>query len=505
MKRARQRVLQWPRLAWLGMAAMAAAGASGAAAQPVPGQAPMPRLQISHTLAQPPAPSGASENPAAHPTHWSAGAEGWQPGSHACTESATPPWDHLTLGLALARTLCKSPTLRQALANVAEQTAGLELEEIAGLPRWNASAEYSGARNFNSSGSYGRTAAASVGLSWVLFDFGQRNAQLQAARQTLSAALSNQSNTVLESVRDMLRLYGEAVVAHAGLEASTEAENTASRTADAAVARYQAQVGNQIERLQAQTALAQATLERFRALSRWETARGNLALALGADITQALRLVDWEAWVHSAGDSSAFAELQREAREQHPRTRAAMAQIQSLQARLSAAQAENKGSVSVSASAGSSRNWGAAGSGTTPTASAAIVASIPLFNGRESKAVENQIVAQIQSREAELEAVQRELDSQLWQAYQAARTSRQALTASERLMDSADSAYQVAQGRYRAGVGSMLELLNAQAALADARRERVTAQVERLTAQTQLSLATGRVGPTQTSGPAALR
>ena len=458
---------------------------------PAHSQTPEPRLRLSTALAQ--APAWPTEPDA--PAHWAHDAQRWQPGTSACNHRQQPRWDRLTLDDALAHTLCQSPSLRQALADVAEQSAGVDIGEVASRPRWSASAEYSGARNFNSFGSSGRSLSASLGLSWVLFDFGQRSASLQAARHTLAAALAGQDNTLLDAVRELVRLYGEAVVAAAALEASLEAETSAEQTAAAAAARYQAQVGNQIDRLQAQTALAQATLERVRAQSAWETARGQLALALGGDIAQPLRLADWETWALQRGSAPDLQDLRQEARTQHPRLRSTQAQIEALRARLQAVQADNKGNVSLSASGGNSRNWGAAGRGNIPTANAAVVANIPLFNGREADAQARQVVAQIASREAERDAALRDVDSQLWQAHQAWRTSQQSLQASERLLESATATHRVAQGRYKAGVGSMQDLLSAQSTLADARRQRVSALMEQLTAQTQLSLAVGRTAP----------
>lgn len=461
-------------------------------------QTPEPRLRLSTALAQAPVVPAAPDAAA----HWTREAQRWQPGNSACTDRQPPHWERLTLDEALAHALCRSPSLRQALADVAEQSAGVDLGEAATRPRWSADAQYSGARNFNSFGSAGRTLSASLGLSWVLFDFGQRSANLQAARQTLAAALAAQDNARLEGVRELVRLYGEAVIATAALDASQEAEASAEQTAAAALARYQAQVGNQLDRLQAQTALAQATLERVRARSGWETARARLALALGGDITQALRLSDWETWALERPAAPELDALRREALQQHPRLRATQAQIDALRQRLEAVQADSRGSVSLSASGGSSRNWGAAGSGNMPTASAALVASIPLFNGRETDAQARQVLAQIASREAERDATQREIEGLIWQAHQAWRTSQQSLQASDRLLESATATLRVAQGRYKAGVGSMPDLLSAQSTLADARRQRVGALMEQLNAQTQLSLAVGRIGPL---GPATAR
>ena len=479
-----------PHKSWLGSASVMCSALLSIATH---AQDITPVLQLTHMLAQPP--SHADRPHDAPPMPWANGVEQWQPNSSNCESQTVPVWEQLTLDAALARTLCQSPALRQALADVSEQMAGVELADISNNPRFNASFDYNASRNFNSSGNSGRTAGASLGLSWVLFDFGQGNANLEAARQTLAAALANQSNTLLESVRELVRLYGEAVTAHSALEATSEAETTAHQTAAAAQARYDAKVGNQIDRLQARTALAQASLERVRAGSTWENARGNLALALGTDISQPLSLADWERWTQPSSSPTPLAEIRQHIMLTHPRIRAVQAQIDGLNARLEAVRAENSGRVTVNVSGGTSRNWGAAGGGNTPTANASLLATLPLFNQRESQLQQAQVLAQLAAREAERDTVKRDLDSQLWQAHQALLTSRQSLEASEQLRLSADNTYRVAQGRYRAGVGSMLELLTAQTSLADARRQRVIAQVDQLTAQTQLSLATGRIGP----------
>lgn len=417
------------------------------------------------------------------------------PGSGPCIAPAAPSWDRLTLGDALTVALCQSPSLRQAMATVAELSTGVDIAERGRWPTWNASLGYDASRNFNASGNSGRTLEATLGLSWVLFDFGQTRANIQAARQALIAGMAQQDDALLEQVRELLRLYTEAVVTSATLDALTEAETTASRTAAAAQARYEAKIGSQIERLQARTAWAQARVERVRAEGDWESARGNLALALGAPVQQPLRPAPWEAWSLETGPAASFEALTREARTQHPKLRALQAQRQSLQARLEAVKSDAKGRVTLSGNGGSSRNWGAAGSGTLPAASSSLTLNLPLFNGRETQAQVAQIQAQIAAREAELEAAQRQVDSALWQAQQALRTSDSALSASEQLLASAQNTYRVAQGRYDAGVGAILELLTAQSGLADARRQGVTARMDRLTAVIQASLATGRLGP----------
>ncbi|MEX1166425.1 MAG: TolC family protein [Hydrogenophaga sp.] len=438
--------------------------------------------------------TGASPGPAAR---WASETPVPLPGEARCEQMSAPPWDRLRLGDALSLSICRNPLLRQALASVAEQRAGLDLAESAKRPSWTANLGATASRDASATAGTSRVLRASIDLSWVLFDFGQRDASLTEARQTLIAALSTQGNAVLDAVRDLVQKYGEAVVADAALSAAKEAEATAQLTATAAQARYNAQVGTQIDRLQSQTALAQANLARVRAESDWENARGELALALGADITQPLRLTDWATWGLSNNPSPPLESLRQEARAQHPQLTSKEAQIASRQARLSALQAQSKGSLSLTANGGSSRNWGgadtASGGASQASRSVGVSASVPLFAGQESRAQQAQALAQIATLEAELEALRREIDTQIWQAHRALLTSEQSVLASERLLTAASSTYEVAQGRYKAGVGSVVDVLNAQSALADARRQRVSALIDRLTAGTQLSLAAGRL------------
>lgn len=470
---------------------------SRASVQSPPEETPV-RLALTSTLAA--ANTASTTTAAARPTvHWASQAQQWIPGQGPCERLNQPAWDQLNLGDALAFSLCKSPTLRQALASVVEQSAGVTLAETAQRPVWSASVGGSTARNFITGATNTRSIDTALNLSWVLFDFGRSDADLTQARQTLAAALATQNNTLLEAVRELLQLYGEAVVANAAMGAAQEAEVTATLTADAAKARYAAEVGTQIDSLQAQTALAQANLDRVRAESDWENARGKLALVLGADISQPLRLANWEPWSRSGVGEPDLAALREEAQVQHPRLRAARAQLEALQAQLASVKAAGRGSVALSANAGHASNWGNNGTTTTvsnvPSAGLSVSATFPLFNGRESDARQAQVLAQSSAQEAELEAIQRDVDTQLWQAYRALITSGKSVEASERLLTAARGTHEVARGRYKAGVGSMVDLLTAQAALADARRQRVAALVDRLTAQTQLSLATGRLGP----------
>lgn len=415
--------------------------------------------------------------------------QGWWATNTDCTISTAPPWDKLDLASALGHYLCKNPDLRQATATIAQNQAALGLADADRWPQWRANAEYNDYRNFNSSGLAGRTLGGSISLSWTLLDFGRRDANIRAAREALMTAEATRDSTTGDQILAFLQLYGEAVIAAAKLEASVQTRTTAAQTAEAAMARHQAQVGSRIEMLQARTAFAQARLEHVRAQASWNAARRRLALALGGKADQTLTLHGWESWVSAPLTGLPQGPALDELISTHPRMQAASANVRSAQARLDLAKASQSAQVTLSASAGKVRNWGAAGTGTYPNGSAAIVASLPLFDGQRLTAQIQQANAAVEAAQAQHEAERRAVVQTLWDTQSALNTSQEALAMSEELLGSAQATYEVAQGRYKAGVGSMTELLDAQSSLADARSQRAEILMGQVTALTSAHIA----------------
>ena len=99
----------------------------------------------------------------------------------------------------------------------------------------------------------------------MLFDAGARSASVEQSRQVLTSARANQQVAALNTVNEALRLYVEAATAFARLDALRETESVARQSLQAAQFKYDAFVVSLAEKLQAQTALAQATLDRVRA------------------------------------------------------------------------------------------------------------------------------------------------------------------------------------------------------------------------------------------------
>lgn len=425
----------------------------------------------------------------------------WHASALVCESPSVFVRERLTLGDVLDHTLCKSPALRQALLGIQEQQANVDLAQFAFNPRFNAATDLTGNRVPNSNNTtINSSIAGSINLSWTLFDFGLRNANLEQARQTLSAAIAAQDNSLLTALNETIRIYTEALSVWNKLDALREAETAANQSLVIAQARYDAKVGSLTEKLQAQTALAQTVLDRTRADGVWLTARGTLAVAMGLPVIQTLNLADIDSAFPKMEELPPVEELLAQAKDTHPRIRSLRSEILALQARLESVRADGKGSVSVSGNAGASRSLGNIVSSSTRNVGGSIVANIPLFNDAELTAREAQVQSQIGNRQAQLLVIERELDIEVWRATQQIRTEIESLIAAKQLMATALIGYEVTKGRYKAGVGTLLDVLTAQTALANARTQLQESKLANMQSRIRLAVASARMGAIANTG-----
>ena len=396
----------------------------------------------------------------------------------------------------MAHVLCNTPALNQALLLVDEQQAASDVAQSAFRPRLSARAELS-ARGIPSSNSgagfLNSSATGSIGLSWVLFDAGARAATVEQSRQVLSAARAGQQVVALNTVNEALRLYVEAATAFARLDALRETESVARQSVQAAQVKYEAFVVSLAEKLQAQTALAQATLDRVRAEGVWETARGLLALAMGFPVNQSIDLASINNAFPASTATQSKPDLIDVASSQHPRLRVARADVLALRSRLNAIRAESSGTLSVSASSGATKDLSTQGSRFQSSIGGGLLASIPIFNSAEQQARESQVLTQIASREEAMVQVERDLVSEVWRNTKLLETEMQNLQAAQLLLNAASQSYQITFGRYKAGVGSILELITTQSSLSTARSQLAQAQIGLAQARLRLEVATGRI------------
>lgn len=404
------------------------------------------------------------------------------------------PTQALTLAEVVDLALCHNPQTREAWANARYQAAQVGVAQSAYLPSLNlsvSSSRNSGSSTFQGGGDqrYNQT-QATLSADYLLYDFGGRAANLENARQLVAALNATQDASLQAVFLAAVQAYYQWFAAQAQVAAANDSERAAGESLKAAIARQQVGTATPADRLQAQTALSQATLTRIRAENDARNAQGNLAFALGLPADQAISLVPPPQIKPDARFERDVAALIDAAKRRRPDLAAAQAQVLAAKAGVASARAAGMPSISLFASHDNSHSslFDPAQSNTL-----GVSVSVPLFSGFGSHYRVSAAKAQVLARRAQRDALALQVGLDVWRAYQALQTENQALRAAADLLASASESEQMARGRYRAGVGTIVDLLNAQSALASARGQQVQELYNWRLARVSLAQAMGQL------------
>ena len=432
------------------------------------------------------------------------------PGSHGRGPEAAAqdvcaqdlPTSPLSLRDVVDLALCRNLQTREAWAAARARAADIGIVRATYLP--SLIADVSARRNEVDSAGIARTGEttyrAEAAISWLLYDFGARDANLENARQLLAAASAAQDNAVQAVFFSALQSFYGVHAREAALSATIEAERSSQQALTAATVRQEVGTATPLDRLQAQTNHSQAVLDRIRAQGDLQAARGVLANVLALSPVQPLVLAtirdappdDANASTPENAEASAqvadIGRLIEEASRRRPDLLAAEAEVRAAEAAIAAARATGRPTVSLAASAGvQDSSLGPA----TRSGSIGVNLTIPLFLGYEPtyrlRAAEARADAQVALRDR----IRLQVSLDVWRNYQALVTATQAVRTSRDVVTSAEQAERVALGRYKAGVGNILDVLNAQTALARSRQQAIQATFDRNIARAALAQSTG--------------
>ncbi len=361
--------------------------------------------------------------------------------------------------------LCNNPQTREVWASSRAQAAQVGVSKAGYLP----SVSLSASGNRNSPGVSQRSIGLS--LSYLLYDFGTRAANLENARQLLVAASATQDSTVQAVFLSAVQSFYQTQSTLAALDAARESERAAKESFAAAEARYLAGSATPADKLQAQTAYSQAALNRITADGSLKNTQGTLANILGLDASRNVPLVAASTSVIQEGCERDIDSLIEEARSHRPDLQAAAAQVKAAEASTDAARAAGRPSISLTAATNQNNSAGVTSRGS----SVGLSVSVPIFSGYATTYRVRAAEAQVETKNAQLERLRLQVALDVWTAYQNLTTATQSLRSTADLLNSAEQSERVALGRYKAGVGSILDVLNAQSALASARQQRIQA------------------------------
>lgn len=388
-----------------------------------------------------------------------------------CVNLQTLAAQRLTPLDAIELALCNHPQTREVWAATRAQGAQLGVARAAWLPGLNGS--LSQTRYAYDENGYSKR-AASLNLSWLIYDFGQRAASVENAEALLAAVAATQDATVQSLFLAALQAYYTAQASQSAVLAAQQAERSAAEALAAAEARYAVGVATPADRLQAQTAYSQASLNRIRAEGDARNALGSLAYALGYPAGLRFQLAEPQALPANAAFQRDVDTLINAAMAQRPDLKAAEAQLQAAQASVELARAQGRPTLVLNGGP----LWQESAGTTLRGNTLGLTLNLPIFSGFDTTYRVRAAEAQSDVRQAQRDRLRNQVALDVWKAYQSLTTAGQSLKTTADLVASAEQSERVALGRYKAGVGTVLDLLAAQSALASARVQRIQAEMD---------------------------
>lgn len=357
--------------------------------------------------------------------------------------------------------------------------------------------------------SNGHGEVQTLNMAWLLFDFGKREAMIDAASQIQLA-----SNVLFTAAHQKV-IYGVtlAFYTHAAAVARAELVAQALRNARAVQAAAEARLkqgqGTIVDVAQTQQMTAQAELRLVQAQNGTENTYLELMTAMGIPPSTQLRTQDVAGRPLNINDMHMTDEMIRTAVSQRPDVLAAYAAAKAARSNVTAAKAEFLPKVFVSGNVAYTTGHLAlssvpgAGADSSPTLnlssnnfSSLILGgiSVPIFDGGMRSAVLKQVQNRADSTQVTLQQTLDDSVKQIVAAENGLHTGLSAYHAATKLEAAAQTSFNAAFTAYRSGVGSITQATLAQSGLLDAQLAQSDAYYAALIAAASLGFATGALG-----------
>ena len=382
--------------------------------------------------------------------------------------------------------LCYNPQTKEVYASAKAQAAQVGVARSLFFP--SVTDTVSTSENKTQTSNYSSNLKNTIVASYLLYDFGSRDATLENANQLLKAASATQSATVQNVLLSAVNAFYQVHASKAILNASIETEHLYQESFKSAEAKYIAGVATPADKLQAQTSFANATLIKIKNEGILKIAYGNLASIMGVPASMPLEIADAKLDTIPEMIDQDIEALIEKARLQRPDLIASEAQLKASLAKIEAAKADSKPTLSVNLSNIYADDSKAA---LTNTSSIGINVSIPLFGGYKPTYLIRSAEATAELNASKRDQLKLQVSLDVWTAYQNLKTANESITASNVLVLSAEESSRVALGRYKEGVGNIIDTLNAQSALANAKQQKIQSVLNWNIARTTLAQSIG--------------
>jgi outer membrane protein len=342
----------------------------------------------------------------------------------------------------------------------------------------------------------------SLALQWLLFDFGRRDANLEAARANSIVANAGFTAVHQKIVLEVSQTYFALGASRGRLRAAYKAFATAQTVERATQAKRDRGLATIVALTQAQRQTAQARYSVAAAEGSERTAMADLIAALGIPAATPLQVNDASEIPLPASPASNIAAAINAALAHRPDIIAALGKVDAAQASLKAAQRAYRPTIGLSAhvyqNIGATRSDGGSTSTVDHDGGNILFSfSIPIFDGGERTNRISIAQATVRESQAGLAQTRDGVAQQVIRAYDELLTGLAEYEAAETVLQAADTSYDAALRSYQQGVGTYTDLATEEGAVADAERQLEDARAAAHTAAAGLAFAMGVVDVNQ--------
>lgn len=331
-----------------------------------------------------------------------------------------------------------------------------------------------------------------ISLSYILYDFGARQAEVEAQGYRVLAANLTQNRTLQEVVFQVEQAYFRLLGLEQLVRAGVQALKSREATLDAARRRHQAGLATIGDVYRSETAVAQVTLNLRRAEGEVSKARGLLAAACGVPVATPLALVPWSQQPDSVQIKESVEAMLKKASASRPDLAAAEQRVKASRAAIQAASSAGMPSLEVQLQA--QRQYHTDGRRTADGNLIGLNLRIPIFDGWRDDYVVRRAEAQLRQAEAARDVALSQAELDVWQAYYDLQTALTSIATTATLVQGAEQTATVAAARYQSGVGNLLDLLTAQEDETLAQAQWIQSRLDWYTALARLNFALGVSG-----------
>lgn len=331
-------------------------------------------------------------------------------------------------------------------------------------------------------------------VKWLLFDFGRRKSQVEAARHTAAAAQSGLLGTQEKLVFDVSEAYFEATSAQGQVHAAQKALDAAQLAEQAVADQKRHGRATVVQLAEAERQTAAMHLAVTKATGTANTALATLIATIGLPPETPLQVASS---APATTTVTPLHELLNQALQTRPDVQAAMDKVAASDARIETARAAYHPTISLSAQVfqniGEISNDGSPYSSINRTGDALFLSfEWPLFDGGERATHVSLAISQKTEAEDALAETKDTASKQVVQAYNNLKTSLDNRDQALAYTHASEIAYQASIDSYRHGLTSITDLTNNEAVLAQAEAGQEDAEANVSIAQAALDLAIGK-------------